>query len=347
MKKILVCIITILSLSFPVSAQTLEPPEPPSDVEYLLSEDNLDFAESIWYVIRTAIEKVSPDITQALRICVSVIGAVLLVSLFLSFQSKAKPMSELIMTVAVATILLSGTNALIHEAAQTVTRLSDYGKLFIPVMTAALASQGGVTSAGAIYTATAMFDTVISALVQWILIPMVYVYLALSIANSAIGEEILKNLRDFLKWAIGWSMKTLLYIFTGYVTITGVISGVTDMTAMKATKLTISGMVPVVGGILSEASEAVLVGAGAVKNTVGVAGLVTILAMLIGPFLRIGIHYLLLKFTSAVTSMFADGKRTELIQDFSTSMGFLLAMTGAVGIMLFISTVCMMRCMGG
>lgn len=347
MKKILVCIITILSLSFPVSAQTLEPPEPPSDVEHLLSEDDLDFTESIWYVIRTAIEKVSPDITQALRICVSVIGAVLLVSLFLSFQSKAKPMSELIMTVAVATILLSGTNALIHEAAQTVTRLSDYGKLFIPVMTAALASQGGVTSAGAIYTATAMFDTVISALVQSILIPMVYVYLALSIANSAIGEEILKNLRDFLKWAIGWSMKTLLYIFTGYVTITGVISGVTDMTAMKATKLTISGMVPVVGGILSEASEAVLVGAGAVKNTVGVAGLVTILAMLIGPFLRIGIHYLLLKLTSAVTSMFADGKRTELIQDFSTSMGFLLAMTGTVGIMLFISTVCMMRCMGG
>jgi len=289
------------------------------------------------------LDVISPDVTQALRVCLTAIAAVLLVSMLQSFQEKIKSVSELVITIALSSILLSGTNSLIHEGAQTVTALSDYGKLFVPVMTAALAAQGGVTSAGTIYTATAMFDAILTALIGGFLVPLVYIYLALSIANCAIGEEILLKFRDFMKWFIGWCLKTLLYIFTGYIAVTGVISGVTDMTAMRATKLTISGMVPVVGGILSDASEAVLVGAGLIKNSVGVAGLLAILSTVIGPFLRIGIHYMLLKLTAAAISVFSDRKSAELIQDFSAAMGFLLAMTGTVCIMLLISTVCMMR----
>ena len=343
MKKIIICIILLLSLTIPVSAEELSAPSAPSDVQQLIPADQSNFGESLWYVVQNALESISPDISQALRICLTVIAAVLLVSMLKSFQSNARNITELVITITLATILLSGTNALIHQGAETVTTLSDYGKLFIPVMTAALAAQGGVTTAGTIYTATAMFDAILTSLISNLLIPLVYIYLALSIANSAIGEDILKKLRDFMKWLIGWSMKILLYIFTGYVTVTGVISGVTDATAIKATKITISSAVPVIGGILSDASEAVLVGAGAIKNTVGVAGLLAILAIVIGPFLRIGVHYLLLKLTAAVVSVFSDKKSMELVHDFSTAMGFLLAMTGTVCVILLISTVCMMR----
>ena len=343
MKKILLCLIMLLALTVSVHAEELVAPAAPDDVQQLIPMEQTNFGESLWYVVRSALDSVAPDITQALQVCLTVIAAILLISMFRGFQDNARPVTELVTTVALATILLMGTNSLIHEGAKTVTRLSDYGKLFIPVMTAALASQGGVTSAGAIYAATAMFDSVLTALIGGLFVPMVYIYLALSIANSAIGEDMLKKLRDFMKWLVGWSLKTLLYIFTGYVTVTGVISGVTDATAIKAAKLTISGAVPVIGGILSDASEAILVGAGAIKNSLGVAGLLAVLAIVIGPFLRIGVHYLLLKLTAAVTSVFSDNKSAALIQDFSSAMGLLLAMTGTVCVMLLISTVCMMR----
>jgi stage III sporulation protein AE len=137
-----------------------------------------------------------------------------------------------------------------------------------------------------------------------------------------------------------------LYTFTGYISITGVISGTTDAAALKATKLTISGMVPVVGGILSDASEAILVGAGFVRNTTGIYGLLAITALCIRPFLKIGAQYLLLKSTGAVSSIFGSKRCVTLIQDFTWIMGLLLAMTGTGCLMVVLSVICFMRGVG-
>ena len=125
--------------------------------------------------------------------------------------------------------------------------------------------------------------------------------------------------------------------------LTGVISGTTDAAALKVTKTTISSVVPVIGNILSEASEAVLVGAGVVKNAAGVYGMLAILAVCFEPFALIGIQYLLLKLTAAICSVFATKQATELISDFSDAMGMLLAITGTICLMLLISTVCFMK----
>ena len=172
---------------------------------------------------------------------------------------------------------------------------------------------------------------------------MLYIYLCLSVANSALGQEMLETLRRFVKWLMTWSLKLVLYTFTGYIGITGVVSGTADAAAIKATKLTISGVVPVVGGILSEASETILVSAGVMKSAAGIYGLLAILALWIGPFLEIGVQYLLLKMTSAVCGVFGVKHSAAIISDFSGAMGFLLAMTGTVCLLLLIGVVCFMK----
>ena len=140
-----------------------------------------------------------------------------------------------------------------------------------------------------------------------------------------------------------WTLKTILYIFTGYITITGVISGTTDAAALKAAKLTISSVVPVVGGILSDASETILVSAATVKNAVGIYGFFAILAIWIGPFLKIGCHYLMLKGLGAICGIFSGKNTAGLVDSFSVAMGHVLAMTGSVCLMLLVSTICFMK----
>ena len=135
----------------------------------------------------------------------------------------------------------------------------------------------------------------------------------------------------------------MLYVYTGYITITGVVSGTTDASLLKAAKLTISGAVPVVGGILSDASEAVLAGAAAVKNAAGIYGLLAVLSLWIGPFLRIGAHYLMVKAVGAVSGVFGVEGVSSVVDAFASAMGLLLAMTGAVCLMLIISTICFLR----
>ena len=72
-------------------------------------------------------------------------------------------------------------------------------------------------------------------------------------------------------------------------------------------------------------------------------GMLAILSIFIGPFLKIGIQYLLLKATAAICGVLGGKRATALIQDFSSVMGFVLAVTGTVCLLLMISTVCFMR----
>ena len=172
---------------------------------------------------------------------------------------------------------------------------------------------------------------------------MIYIYLCLSIVGSVSADDLIQNMKKFTKWLITWSLKIILYVFTGFMGITGVVSGTADASTVKAVKLSITGMVPVVGGIISDASESIIVGASVLKNTAGIYGIVAIIAVFIGPFLKIGVQYIMLKITASVCSVFSNKQQTELLKDFSGGMGMVLAMTGTVCLLLLISIVCFMK----
>ena len=343
MRKLVLTVLLLTAIALPANALDLTAPQVPSVAEEFMPDSADNLAEGIQQVIKEAAGHLRPDLREAYRICLGIIGTVMVISLLRTGQEDRGRTVDLAGAVVVSTIFLSGADALFDLGADTVIQISEYGKLLLPVMTAALAAQGGITSSAGLYTVTAMFDAILAGLISNVLMPFLYLFLALGVAHSAVGEDMLKRMRDSVKWLMTWLLKTILYVFNGFISITGVVSGPTDAAALKAAKLTISGVVPVVGGILSDASEAVLVSVGTVKNTVGMYGLFAVLAIWIGPFLRIGAHYLVLRFTGAVCAVFADKRITDLIQDFATVMGFLLAMTGAVCLMLLISTVCFMR----
>ena len=346
MKKWFLVVVLLICTAMPVNAEEYTAPVAPDSAEELMPVQRASFGEDLWYIVKSAISKLEPDLAQAGGSCLTVMAAVMLTSLLDTFPGITKSVTELAAGVITATLLLGSANSLIHLAADTVRQMSDYGKILLPVMTSAMAAQGGITGSTALYTGTAAFDALLSSMIASLLIPMVYIYLALATANGALGEDLMKKLRDFVKWLVTWSLKTILYVFTGYMTITNVVSGTADQAAVKAAKLTISGAVPVVGGILSDASEAILVSAGVIRNAAGIYGLLAVIAIVIEPFLRIGVHYLLLKLTGSVCGVFAGKKISELINDFSAAMGLLLAMTGTVCLLLLISTVCFFKGVG-
>ena len=108
---------------------------------------------------------------------------------------------------------------MIQLGIQTVSELSQYGKLLIPVLTGALAAQGGVTSSTSLYAITVFFVSVLTTLIVKLTVPMIYIYVCLSLLNNAVGDELLLNLRNFLKWLITWSLKIVLYVFTGFLVV--------------------------------------------------------------------------------------------------------------------------------
>ena len=346
MRRCLILLVFLTFLPLRVCAMDYTAPTVPENAEIYMPENTQSFAEGFWEVLSNALQMLDPPFMEAVEICSKLLAATLLITLVSNIRGTPSRTAEFVGALCVAVLLITPSNSLISLGADTVRQMSDYGKLLLPVMTAAMAAQGGVTASTALYAGTAMFDAILSGIISAVTVPLLYIYLALIVAHAAIGEDILKRISDLVRWFCTWVLKTLLYIFTGYIGLTGVISGTTDAAAMKVAKMTISGAVPVVGGILSDASEAILVSVGVMKNAAGIYGIFAVLAIFAGPFLRIGVHYLMLKLTAAVSSVYAPKRVTELIGQMSSAMGMLLGMTGAVCVMLMISTVCYMRGVG-
>lgn len=343
MKKLFMLLILFFILPIRVSATEYIAPTAPYSAQEYIPESSGNFGKDLWYVVSTGIEKLLPDIGQAALVCGAVISVVMLISIWRGMSEHSAKTADIVAVVSVGTVLLSASNAMVHLGVDTVSSVSEYGKLLLPVMTAALAAQGGMTTSAALYAGTIIFNTVLSTVITTLMIPLIYAYIALSIAGAAVGEGILKNLKDFLKWLMTWSLKIAIYLFTGYMGITGVISGTADAAALKAAKLTLTGTIPVVGGIISDASETLLVSTGIMKNTAGTYGLIAILAIYIGPFIQIGIQYLLLKLTAGIGGLFGCKSAVAVIRDFSVVMGLILGATGTICIIHIISIVCFLK----
>ena len=245
MKRIALLIVLLSLMAIPVDAVDLTAPTVPSVAEDFMVSDPENLMEGIRQVLKEAVGHVRPDMREASRVCLGIIGAVMVVSLLRTIPAGIERSADLAGVVAVSVMFLSPAGALIDLGSETVMQVSEYGKLLLPVMAAALASQGGITGSTALYTVTAVFDAVLSNLISRVLLPLLYLFLALAVAHSAVGDDLLEKMRDGIKWLMTWVLKTVLYVFTGFISITGVISGPTDAAALKAAKLTISGFVPI------------------------------------------------------------------------------------------------------
>ena len=203
---------------------------------------------------------------------------------------------------------------------------------------------GGLGGSGAgIGVLTVFFADILLTVTESLLVPMVYLFIGVTAAEAVAREGRLLGLSGLIKKTLTWAMTVTLTLFCSYLAVGGAVAGGADRLTVKMTKMAVSGAVPVVGSILSGATETVLVSAALMKNAAGIYGILAVLAIAVEPFLRIGIQYGMLKLTAAVGSIFGAKEMTDFIGDFCDAMGLLLAMTGGVCLLMLISTVCFMK----
>lgn len=343
MRKVCLGLLLCCLLILPVSGEMAAPPVPEAG-ERLMPAQNQSFSQGLRQIAGELLPLLRPELARGLASGAGLVALCLLLALFPAEETGGT--ADLAGAVAIAALLMGNAHSMIRMAAETVTEMSEYEKLLLPVVTAAMAAQGGVNSATALYAGSAFFNTVLSALLGKLLLPVQYLFLGVATAGAALGNDTLKALKNSIRDMILWCMKTLLSLFTAYLGITGVVTGATDAALTKAAKTTISTMIPIVGGILSDASEAVLVGAGVLRSSLGLYGIFAILAVFLEPFGKIGVQYLILKGAQTVCALFGTKRSVELIGDFAEVMRMLLAITGGLCLLLLVSSVCFLKGVG-
>lgn len=318
----------------------------PDQAEPLLREADSSnaegFAAGIGGILQYAGREVGTIFRQRIRGASSVLLVVVLcgaVDGFYQGAGSAKVTSFLPMAGALSVTMLTvgGLDSLIGLGAKTIGDLSDFSRVLLPALAAASAASGSVSAAAVQQVTTVFFADLLMGLINGLLVPLVYLYVGALTAAACLPGNRLGAIAEALKKLITWMLMGFVLAFTVYLSMVRVIAGSADSAAVKVTKAAISGAVPVVGSILSEAAETVLAGAGMLKNTIGIFGMLAILASCAQPFLQLGVQYLLYKGAAFLAAAIGAPSLCKLIDGLGGAFGLVLGMTGSCALLLLIS----------
>ena len=88
---------------------------------------------------------------------------------------------------------------------------------------------------------------------------------------------------------------------------------------------------------MAGAAETVLAGAAALKNSIGVFGVLAVLGTCAVPFLRLGIQYLLYKLAAFAAGTVSAPPLVKLVDRLSSAFGLILAMAGSCALLLTVA----------
>lgn len=325
----------------------------PEDLKDIGGEMSLDgnydaegALERLWY-------RFLAEIDQALRDSAREILSVLALSILCALGTivaqgaKQGEFIEIAGCAAASCILADGTNSLFGKAVNAISDPKNYANAALPAIYSAAAVSGAPNSSAARFAAASMGLDMLMTLSQHLIMPLLYSFLALAVCGSIFDHPLLRSvMKLYRKLATILMMGTSL-LFTGFLSLTGIVAGSTDEAAIKAARFVISSGVPVVGKLMSDAAASVISAAAVVRNSAGAFGLVAVTAMCITPFVSFLIKRILFTMMAAAAEMTAGQRFARLLNDMSALMGLLLGLVASYGIMLFFSIVSAIRTVNG
>lgn len=334
--------IPVQAADLPADLQNALPDESAQMLRGAKFSDVTSLASGVGTILERGADMVQTILKTRLRGAAGVLLVVVLcgaVDGFYRGTSSGKALAFLPMVGALSvTMLTAGSlDSLIGLGGETIDQLSTFSKVLLPTLAAATAAGGAVTTATVQQVTTVFFVDLLLNLIDGLLLPLVYLYIGALTAASCLPENRLGAIAEGLKKVIVWILSSALLIFTLYLSVVRIISTSADGVTVKVAKAAISGTIPVVGSIISEASETVLAGAGMLKNTIGIFGTLAILAACVYPFLQLGIQYLLYKLTAFLADTVGAPSLCKLIDGLAGAFGLVLGMTGACALLLLIS----------
>lgn len=308
--------------------------------------DSAGALERLWYRL---LEYLTDNLRQSAREVLSVLTVAMLCTLggMLTMKQQQSEYIELAGCAAISCMLAGGMNSLVGQAVSALQTLSDYAKAALPVIYSAAAASGAPASASARYAAACLALDLMMTAAQRLILPLLYAYLAMAVCGSLYDNPLLRGCLKLSHKAAVWLLNGMTVVFTGFLSLTGLVSGSTDAAAIKLTKAVVSAAVPVVGKIMSDAASSVLAAASVVRNTAGAFGLVAVCALCLSPFAAFAVKQLLFSLAAAAAEAMAGGRIARLMEDLSAAMGMLLSLVASFGMMLFFAVVSAIRTVTG
>lgn len=275
------------------------------------------------------------------------LAAILAVIFLTSMLSDEKHRILRAVSVAGAGIaIIAPVGALAVSAAETVSVCSVFTSASIPVFGALTVSGGFPVSSAFMSGYMVALSEVLSLLASSVLVPIACIALAFSAVGAFVPEikteKTASAIRSFAIWGVGGALAL-------YLTFIGIQSGITsslDGLAKKTVNVTVSSVIPVVGKIISDASDTVLGAAELIKSGFGGFSLVVILLIFAKPLLSAVAWAAALRIADFAAASFGEDGISSLTGAAQKTVTVLIAVLASVAVALTVSVAVIVRLKG-
>lgn len=242
---------------------------------------------------------------------------------------------HLVMTGVAALMIMESAKSILLLGEHTVTLLSNFMLVLLPVELVLLVAMGNVTTAAILQPSLLMAVQAITALFRHVLVPLLFFEFTVKIVNRLSNQFQLTSLAKLLRKIILWSIGFVTTCFMAVLSIQGISGVAMDSVALRAAKYTAGAAVPVVGSTISSMMELIISGSLLVKNGLGILGLLVVLLLTVFPLVKIFVLYLLYMLGAAMLQPLQANDFAGMLEDTAGSFILVFAVVTITALMFF------------
>ncbi len=301
----------------------------------------------------SAIETIADMAIQSskrpLRVCISALGIVVLCALARTITDKdenslSTSFDTISSCAAVLTVCVPA-GEIIDLAAEGIGNSCSFGAVLVPVLAGLTAVSGRAAGASAYSAFTLSVIETVNVLTSTVIVPGLRILFALSVVGALSStfdiSKLISSVEKYCKWLLGF----IAVLLSGVLSMSVVAASAADNTATRAGRFVISGTVPVVGGVISEAIGTVLNCIGIVKNSVGAFGLAAAMIIVLPFVITAAAWVVCLNCTAWASEALGAGRPASALRSIASVLSFSLGLTAFTAMVLICSTamILMMR----
>ncbi len=369
MKKTLCFLLfTLLILSFPLHAHAADkekyyseqfkqsgaeelPDYLPNDTRKAM--DNLGIDGANWggiasitpeNVFQQIVSMFSGNFTDPFKAAVSSIAVMLLCALLngmkLSFGER--PMGGVVGMVGalcICSVIVQPIVACIANSAEIIKAAAGFLLACVPIMAGIMIAAGQPVSAGSYNILMIAAGNTISLLAANIFVPMLNIFLAISIVSAVSPSINLSGLCGVISKLVKWTLTFCMTVFTGLLTVQGIVSASLDGAGSKTAKFVLSSFVPVVGNALGEAVGTISGCVKLLKSGVSAFGLLAGFLIFLPVIIQCLMWMVTTNVCAGISDIFDQKEISSLLRSCSGVLGTTLAIILSCMTVITVSTV--------
>ncbi|MCI9272819.1 MAG: stage III sporulation protein AE [Clostridiales bacterium] len=287
-----------------------------------------------------------------LKAAVEVLAVMLLCALLegMKLSLGDRPMSGVmgvVSTLCVCTILILPIVSCVESAAGVIKGASGFMLCYVPVIAGIMIAGGQTVSAASYHLMMVGAGEVISQIATGFLVPMLSIFLGLSITASISPRLNLNGICETFSKVVKWVLGIVMTIFVSLLTLQTVVGAAADTTGTKAVKFAISSFIPVVGGALSDAFNTVQGYVRLLKSGVGAFGILAAGCIFLPVILQCLLWLASVHICACVGDIFDLKQLSSLLRAAGKVISMLLAIILCCMTILTVSTVLVLVIGGG